>query len=108
MPKILGVGWGINYISHHYPSCGANGRADALSRRPDYDTGTRDNENVVVIPEHIMVRALEVLGTQPTQDESVLLPWVDPHKLKKVEGVWYKDGRLVVTGGLTDKQTILR
>ena len=21
MPKILGVGWGINYISHHYPSC---------------------------------------------------------------------------------------
>ena len=33
----------------------ANGRADALSRRPDYDTGTHDNENVVVIPESIMV-----------------------------------------------------
>ena len=55
-----------------------------------------------------MVRALEVLGTQPTQDENILLPWVDPHKLKKVEGVWYKEGRLVVTGGLIDKQIILR
>ena len=48
-----------------------------------------------------------MLGTQPTQDESVLLPWVDPHKLKKVEGTWYKDGRLVVTGSLKDKQLIL-
>ena len=86
----------------------ANGRADALSRRPDYNTGTHDNENIVIIPEHIMVRALEVLGTQPTQDEDILLPWVGPHKLKKVENAWYKDGRLVVTGGLTDKQTILR
>ena len=55
-----------------------------------------------------MVRALEVLGTQPTQDESTLLTWVDPHQLKKIEGVWYKDGRLVVTGGLADKQIILR
>ena len=49
-----------------------------------------------------------MLGKQPTQDESILLPWVDPHKLKKVEDLWYKDGRLVVTGGLTDKQIILR
>ena len=55
-----------------------------------------------------MVRALEVLGTQPTQNEDILLPWVDSHKLKKVEGIWYKDGRLAVTGGLKDKQLILR
>ena len=55
-----------------------------------------------------MIRALEVLGTQPTQNENVLLPWVDSHKLKKVENVWYKDGCLVVTGGLLDKQIILR
>ena len=84
-----------------------NGRADALSRRPDYNTGTQDNENVIVIPEHIMVREMEVLGTQPTQDRSVLLSWVDPHKLKKIEGVWYKDGHLVITRGLKDKQLLL-
>ena len=85
-----------------------NGRADALSRRPDYDTGTRDNENVIIIPEHIMIRAMEVLGTQPSQEESVLLLRINPHKLKKVENVWYKDGHLVVMGGLKDKQLILR
>ena len=84
----------------------ANGRADALSRWPDYDTGIRNNENVIVIPEHVMVQALEVVGTQPTQDKSTLLPWVDPHKLKKVENIWYKDGCLVVTRGLPDKQII--
>ena len=97
----------FNIEIRHLPGR-ANGRADALSRRPDYDTGTHDNENIIVIPEHVMVRALEVLGTQPTQNEDILLPWVDSHKLKKVEGIWYKDGRLAVTGGLKDKQLILR
>ena len=51
---------------------------------------------------------MEVLGTQPIQDEHTLLPWVDPHQLKKVEGIWYKDGHLVVTGDLKDKQIILQ
>ena len=69
--------------------------------------GTYDNKNVIAIPEHIMVRAMEVLGMQPTQEEGILLPWVDPHKLKKVDNVWYKDGRLVITGDLKDKQLIL-
>ena len=86
----------------------ANGRANALSRQPDYDTGTCDNENVIIIPEHIMVHAMEVLGTQPVQEESVLLPWVDSHMLKKVEGIWYQDRCLVVTGGLKDKQLLLQ
>ena len=69
--------------------------------------GTHDNENVIVIPEHVMVRTMEVLGTQPVQEEGVLLLWVNPHKLKKVEGIWYKDGCLVVMGDLKDKQLIL-
>jgi hypothetical protein len=34
----------------------ANGRADALSRRPDYDQGTEDNTNVTVLPEHLFAR----------------------------------------------------
>ena len=29
-----------------------NGRADALSRRPDYDRGNEDNKKLVVLPEH--------------------------------------------------------
>ena len=81
----------------------SNGRADALSRRPDYDIGTRDNENVIVIPEHVFVRTMKVLGITPPQDDAILRPWIDPHRLKKIDDKWYKDGRLVVTGELKDK-----
>ncbi len=34
-----------------------NGRADALSRRPGYDQGEDDNKDVVVLPDHVFVRA---------------------------------------------------
>jgi len=27
------------------------------------------------------------------QKEDLLAPWVNMHQLKKVEGMWYKDGR---------------
>jgi hypothetical protein len=37
---------------HHIPGKN-NGRADALSRRPDYDQGERDNENVIVLPDNV-------------------------------------------------------
>jgi hypothetical protein len=36
----------------------SNGRADALSRRPDYDQGTEDNTNVVVLPEHVFANTI--------------------------------------------------
>ena len=32
-----------------------NGRADALSRRPDYDQGTADNQNVTVLPNKLFI-----------------------------------------------------
>jgi ribonuclease HI len=37
---------------HHIKGT-ANGRADALSRRPDYDHGEKDNKNMVVLPDHV-------------------------------------------------------
>ena len=33
-----------------------NSQADMLSRRPNYDQGTKDNENVVVLPDSIFAR----------------------------------------------------
>jgi ribonuclease HI len=41
----------------------ANGRADALLRRPDYDQGHEDNQNVTVLPEQVFVRAMDVMIT---------------------------------------------
>ena len=85
----------------------ANGRADALSRTPDYDTGANDNQDVIVIPEHVLVRATKIVEPPSMQNKETLIPWIDPHKLKKIEGLWYKEGRLVVTGDLQAKQSII-
>jgi hypothetical protein len=59
----------------------ANGRADALSRRPDYDQGHEDDQNVTVLPEQIFVRAMEVLPGCTAQEESMLKPWINPHPM---------------------------
>ena len=101
-----------------------NGRADALSRRPGYDQGEDDNKDIIVLPDRVFVRAAttqhappmrrimtqeEMETTDPiyAQDEDLLKPWVNAHRLKKVEGVWYKDGRRVVTGGMEHKRTFI-
>ena len=47
-----------------------NGRADALSRRPDYNQGTSDNQNVTVLPDKLFVQALASQDLE--QDEEVL------------------------------------
>jgi hypothetical protein len=38
--------------------------ADALSRRPDYNTGEKDNENVVILPEHLFMNVVEILSLE--------------------------------------------
>jgi hypothetical protein len=86
----------------------ANGRADALSRRPDYDQGHEDNQNIVVLPEQVFAQAMEVLPDNTNQEESTLKPWIDPHQLKQHQGVWYKDGRQVVTGDIEAKRHIIQ
>ncbi len=102
-----------------------NGRADALSRHPGYDQGENDNKDVVVLPDRIFIRASatqhappmrrimaqeEMEATNPVyaQDKELLQPWINAHHLKKVEGVWYKEGRHVVTGGAEHKWTFIR
>jgi hypothetical protein len=86
----------------------ANGRADALSRRPDYDQGHEDNQNIVVLLEQVFARAMEVLPDDTNQEESTLKPWIDPHQLKQHQGVWYKDGRQVVMGDIQAKRHIIQ
>ena len=86
----------------------ANNQADMLSRRPDYDQGTCDNENIIVLPEDVFVRMVIMAENEEEQDEETLKPWVDPHKLKRINGTWYKEGRHVITGALTNKRTIIK
>ena len=48
------------------------------------------------------------MNEEEGQDEETLKPWVDPHRLKRVNNVWYKEGRRVVTGTMNAKRTIIK
>jgi hypothetical protein len=85
----------------------ANGRADALSRRPNYDQGTNDNQGIIVLPEKVFAKATTTITHRRPQNEEILKPWIDPQQLKQVDGIWYKEGRVVVTGGLTAKRQLI-
>jgi hypothetical protein len=112
---------------HHIKGT-ANGRADTLSRQLNYDRGKQDNENVTVLPDHLFIRALstqhrgmpkhpdcilmvnKMTPTNPSdaQDEAIICPWVDPHKLKKIDRIWYNEQQRVVTKGSNKKQMIAK
>src|SRR5258708_36369353 len=87
----------------HHIKGKANGRADALSRRLDYDQGEHDNEGVTVLPKELFICTATISATnsqnsthvinpdeaelnQPlyTQNEDTLQSWVDPHQLKQI------------------------
>jgi hypothetical protein len=85
-------------IKIHHVKGKSNGQADALSRRPDYDQGEHNNTNVTVLPNKLFIRALIEIGAKhEEQDENVLRKWIDAHELKKIDEVWYKNGRQVIT-----------
>ncbi len=105
-----------NFKIQHIPGK-MNGRANALSRRPEYDKGEEDNTNVVVLPDKVFTRGMQeeripslqqVISQEEMepadlvyqQEWEVLKLSMDAHKLKKIDNVWYKDGRQVVTGGV--------
>jgi hypothetical protein len=94
---------------HHIPGKN-NGQADALSRRPDYNQGERDNENVIVLPDNVFVNTGSTTFEPPraAQNEDILRPWVDPHQLKEINGEWWKGQRRVITGDTEMRRTIIK
>jgi len=96
-----------------------------LSRCPGYNQGEDNNKDVVVLPDHVFVRGgatqcapsmqrivaqEEMEATDPiyAQDEKLIKPWINAHHLKRVEKVWYKDGRRVVMGGVEHKRAFIQ
>jgi hypothetical protein len=85
-------------IKIHHIKGKTNGRANTLSRRPDYDQGEHDNANVTVLPDQLFIRSLIEIGAEhDKQEEQILTKWIDAHELKKVDEIWYKNGRRVIT-----------
>ena len=87
-----------------------NGRADMLSRRPDYDQGEEDNQAVVVLPEKVFIRSGTISyipKEPPQQDKGIIRQWARTHDLKKINGEWWKEGCKVITSEGQDKRKII-
>jgi len=96
-----------NVVLQHIPGK-ANGHADALSQCPNYDQGTRDNENVTVLPDTLFIHSLVIEEPLYDQKKSTIHKWTDAHKLKEFGGKWYKEGRLVITGDAAERRRIVK
>ena len=51
---------------------------------------------------------MTIVSDEQKQEEETVKPWVDPHKLKCINGIWYKEGRCVITGVLDDRRTVIK
>ena len=82
-----------------------------LSRRPDYDQGEEDNQNVIVLPKEIFIRSrtMSYIPEEPCQqDEGIIRQWAGTHDLKKIKGEWWKGTCKGVTGKEQDKRKIIQ
>jgi hypothetical protein len=55
----------FNYQLKHVP--GIRNHTDALSRRPDYDDGAEDNQQIVALPDEVFTRVISTA----TLDEKI-------------------------------------
>jgi RNase H-like domain found in reverse transcriptase/Integrase zinc binding domain len=92
---------------------GVTNKADLLSRRPDYDQGKTDNEEVLVLPPHLFVNAAEVQNTleelviqKQQEQESELLRLREEVGIQQKGNEWYKDDALVVLDKETRKRIL--
>ena len=87
----------------HIP--GSTNKADALSRRPDHDDGSQDNEEVIALPDSLFARALEIgveekrIRKQQQADKGLFEKWKKLHQCEEEDGALFRKGALVVTGG---------
>jgi hypothetical protein len=68
---------------------GRHNQADPLSRHPDYDDGSQDNEEVMALPDSLFIKLIESMALdkqirdQQRLDEELLKGWDKSHQLAK-------------------------
>jgi hypothetical protein len=85
-----------NLEIHHRP--GPQNRADALSRRPDYDDGKEDNQDVIPLPNSLFIEKLRSAALEALIQESYEDQDEDFTRLKTIHGWEKKDGRWTKDG----------
>ncbi len=106
-----------NFVLKHVAG-NKNAQADALSRRPDYDTGEEDNDNVVVLPAEVFIN---LAGSEPIEEvdtrlrinlsnlenEDLIKKWANTYQLHQEHNTWWKEDTLVVAGDNNLKRGVI-
>ncbi len=91
---------------------------DALSRRADYDTGEKDNDNVVVLPSQVFIKLasdepIEEIDTHSKinmsnlENEATIKKWANTYQLHQEHNAWWKEDALVVAGNNNLKRGVI-
>jgi hypothetical protein len=73
----------FNLEIKHLPGC--RNQADPLSRRPDYDDRSQDNEEVTALPDSLFIKLIKAMAldkqirNQQCLDEELLKRWGKSH-----------------------------
>jgi hypothetical protein len=100
-----------NFVLQHKP--GTQNRADGFSRRPDLETGERDNESVLVLPQRLFVQTIDILSSEEKvreaqeRNQEQMAKWRNEFATETVEGSEYYRGKLVVPEDRELRRTIL-
>jgi hypothetical protein len=87
---------------------------DGFSHQPDYDTGERDNEEVVILPEHLFTNATEILTLdQQVEDaqrihEPQMDKWKQEFAMEVIDERYFYRGQLVVPADEELRRKVLR
>jgi hypothetical protein len=78
----------IKHLPRHH------NQADPLSRCPDYDNGTLDNEEVTALPDSLFINLIELtafdkqIKDQQNKDKELLQGWDKRHQLTQdIQGI---------------------
>ena len=100
MARYLGELADYHFTLVHKP--GTLNCADAFSRRPDYDNGTSDNEDIVVLGPELFANTAEILDLEKrvfaVQEEhkNEIRKLQGDFPLDELDGKWFHHGRPVV------------
>ena len=80
----------------HRPS--STNHVDHLSRRPDFDEGAHDNEDVLALPDQLFVNATAFLDLDNKIDEAQKQSSAEMDQIHATNLIEYKEGRYLHTG----------
>ena len=92
---------------------GSTNKADALSRRPDYNNSSKDNTNIVVLPPHLFTHTISFSSLDDRaracqlQQQPLLARWATTFSLKKIGDLYWYGDQLVIVDNLPLRRGVI-